>query len=145
MTVIAYDGRTLAADKQSTNAGMKRTVTKVFRVGDLAVGISGDAAQGMEMLQWVRDGRDPDHFPESQRTEKWCNTVVIDDGRVMCYEHTPYPVINEDPIQAFGAGRDYALAAMFCGLDARKAVVVACHFESSCGMGVDAIDVAPAA
>lgn len=141
MTCIAFDGRTLAADKQTTSAGMKRTVTKIFRIGKLVCGCSGAIDQGLEMLDWVRTGRDPERFPASQRTDNWSNLVVIEDGRVLSYEQTPYPIINEDPVVAFGSGRDYALAAMYLGCDARRAVAVACQFEAGCGMGIDAIDI----
>ncbi|HOW46123.1 MAG TPA: hypothetical protein P5305_01545 [Rubrivivax sp.] len=140
MTVLAWDGKTLAADKQATSSGMKRTVTKVFRVGELLVGVSGDLAHGLEMVEWVRDGRKPERFPEHQRGENWCATLVIEGGRPMLYEDTPYAIINEDPVLAFGSGRDYALAAMFCGMSAAEAVRVACHFDAGCGMGIDAID-----
>jgi len=143
MTVLAWDGRTLAADKQATNCGLKRAVTKVFRVGDLAVGFSGSYDQAMEMLDWVRSGRKVEAFPATQRGDNWCSTLVIDGGRILLYERTPYPLLIEDPVFASGSGRDFAIAAMYCGLDARRAVAVACQFETDCGMGIDAIDVVP--
>lgn len=143
MTVLAFDGRTLAADKQATNNGMKRTVTKIFRSGDLVVGFTGAADQAMEMLDWVKSGRKVEAFPKSQRDSNWCPTLVIDDGRILVYEQTPYPILIEDPVYAGGSGREYAIAAMYCGLDARRAVAVACNFDDGCGMGIDAIDVAP--
>ena len=143
MTVLVYDGKTLAADKQATNGGLKRTVTKVFRVGDLAVGFSGDYGQAMEMLDWVRSGRKVEAFPASQRGDDWCSTLVIDGGRILVYEKSPYPLVIEDPVFASGSGRGFAVAAMYCGLDARRAVAVACQFETGCGMGIDAIDLVP--
>ncbi len=144
MTVIAYDGYTLAADKQATGGGMKRSITKVFRVGDLAVGFAGASSQSMQMLEWVRAGRRPELFPDSQRDkDDWAGVVVIEGGRVLVYERTPYPILFEDPVFAYGSGRDFALAAMFLGVDARKAVAVACQFDDSCGMGIDAIEIVP--
>ena len=143
MTILAYDGRTLAADKQSTGGGTKHTVTKVFRVGDLIVGFTGETGLAMEMVEWVRRGRAAADFPAAQRkTDDSCELVVIDAGKVLVYERSPYPYTIEDPVYAAGSGRDFALAAMFCGLDARKAVAVACQFNTGCGMGIDAIDIA---
>jgi ATP-dependent protease HslVU (ClpYQ) peptidase subunit len=46
----------------------------------------------------------------------------------------------EDPFIAFGAGRDYAMAAMHLGCDAHRAVEVACVFDTGCGMGIDTLE-----
>jgi hypothetical protein len=40
---------------------------------------------------------------------------------------------------AFGSGRDYAEAAMFLGCDAKRAVEVACQFQTDCGNGIDTL------
>lgn len=144
MTVVCFDGKTLAADKQASNGNTKSTVTKIHRVGDLLIGYTGVLGQGLEMVEWIRRGRRIDEFPPSQRVEDdFCCTVVIDGGRILVYERTPYPFVVEDPVYAVGSGRDFAIAAMFCGLSAREAAVVACKFDDSCGMGVDSLDVEP--
>lgn len=147
MTVLTFDGFDFAADKQCTSGGMKRTVTKIHRVGDLVVGYCGDTDQGMEMLQWVRAGRAVELFPPMQRdpsnADRWACLVVIDGGVVLEYGRTPYPTRFEDPIYASGSGREFAMGAMVCGADARKAVAVAISFDTSCGMGIDVINVLP--
>ena len=146
MTTLAYDGRTLAADKQATGGGAKCSVTKIFRVGELVIGFAGELGLAMEMLDWVRRGRTAADFPAAQRkTEDSCELVVIDAGRILVYERSPHAYTVEDPVYATGSGRDFAIAAMYCGLDARKAVAVACQFDSHSGMGVDAIDLLPPA
>lgn len=141
ITVIAWDGRTLAADKQATNNGLKRTVTKIHRVGSLLVAFSGGVDSGLAMLQWIRGGCAPADFPPSQKDkDDWAPTLVIHpDGRVETYERTPIPTHIEDRIYASGCGRDYAMAAMHLGFDAVKAVQVACDLDAFCGMGIDAL------
>ena len=142
MTVIAWDGKTLAADKRATNAGMIRTVTKIFRVDDSIVAIEGNLDQGMLMLAWVRDGCDPDTFPESQNDEdRWVNVTVADKDGLRQYQQTPYPFKIEDKLFASGSGRDFALAAMHLGKSAVEAVEVACVFQSDCGNGCDYYEV----
>jgi hypothetical protein len=46
MTVIVWDGKTLAADKQATQADLKRKVTKIHRLRGHLVGVSGDWDRG---------------------------------------------------------------------------------------------------
>lgn len=138
MTVIAWDGQTLAADKRACNGGLARTVTKIYRVSDVLVGVAGDIAQAMEMIAWVRRGRKPDDFPASQRSDEWGTLVVIEaDATVSVYEQSPYPFKIEDKIFASGSGRDFALAAMHHGKNAWEAVNTACCFDSGCGNGID--------
>lgn len=145
MTVIAFDGKTVAADKQATFNGFRHTVTKIERHGDMIFGCSGELAQGKEMFQWIMAGCDPATFPKSQRDrDDWATVMVVQGGKVRVYERTPYPFEIEDPVYAIGSGREIAMTAMFLGFDARRAVAVACKLDTGCGMGVDAIDLVPA-
>lgn len=140
MTVIAYDGKTLAADKRAVNCGMVRTVTKLFRVKRSVIGIAGMLGHGMEMLQWFKDGGDPAKFPACQRDkDDWGTFVVLSKTGLWVYERTPYPHKIEDDIWAGGSGRDFALMAMHLGKTAREAVELASLFENGCGNGVDAM------
>lgn len=140
MTVLAWDGRTLAADKRMTVAGLAQRVTKIFRVRNNLVGISGTGALGLQMIEWFKGGADPNTFPPSQRTEDdWALLVVINAGGIFEYQRSPFPIQIESDVWASGAGRDYALAAMHCGKTAREAVEIACLFETSCGNGIDTL------
>lgn len=143
MTVVVWDGRTLAADKQLSVGGLRCTTTKIHRVGELLVGCAGDSDACAEMVEWVRAGRLADLYPEAQKGKDYCSCVVIDGGKVLTYWQSPHPTIIEDPVYAAGSGRDFALAAIMCGCDARRAVAVACQLDSGCGMGIDAIDLVP--
>jgi hypothetical protein len=141
MTVIAWDGKTLAADKRATNGTLYRTVTKIFRVGDCLVGYAGDPAFGNEMCAWLRAGEKIADFPTGQRDkDDWAGTLVIrSNGVIQKYERTPYPITFEDKHHAIGCGRDFALAAMYLGKTAREAVEVTCALDSGCGNGVDTL------
>ena len=138
MTVIAWDGRTLAADKRAVQAGLARTVTKIHRVGGTLVGTSGCAHVGADLKEWLLAGADPGKFPPKARDDE-ATLLVIRNGRVEIYVASPFPVIVEDEQVAIGCGRDYALAAMACGKNARESVEIACRFEVNCGNGVDTL------
>lgn len=141
MTVIAWDGKTLAADKRACNGtSSSNTVTKIHRwIGGLC-GFSGDLDLGMAMVQWLENGADAGSFPARQKTEDSVAFIVVHNGgRVVRYEREPVPLHFENRIQAMGSGRDYALAAMHLGHDARKAVEVACALDCGCGNGIDTL------
>ena len=142
MTIIAWDGKTLAADKQGTWQGLPRTVTKIFRAGDELVGVAGNQCEGYDMVAWVTAGCDPEKFPVNQKDEKlWASCLVIlRDGKIFLYERSPNPCEIEDKFTACGSGRDYAIAAMHLGKSAREAVEIACLFDTGCGNGVDVLD-----
>lgn len=139
MTVIAWDGKTLAADKRAIQNGyVGGTVTKIHRWDGGLCAFAGDFDVGMQMVEWLRGGGNPEKFPTRQAQN--CDAlfmVIANDGRVARYERTPIPLPFENVQQAMGSGRDYALAAMYLGLSARKAVEVACALDSGCGNGID--------
>lgn len=139
MTVIAWDGRTLAADKRTSFGGLIATTAKLHRLNDGIAGGTGDSALIGQMIDWLRQGADPEKFPTGrQRDPKECAEImVIQRGRILYYVDTAYPAILEDRQWACGSGRDFALMAMHLGKTAREAVELACLFQSDCGNGVD--------
>lgn len=140
MTVIAFDGKTLAADKRAiTGGGIVRTVTKIERFGAFLLAITGGIDVGFELREWFKAGAKPDQFPEAAREDKSV-LIAIRKGMVMTYASGPYPMVIEAEKCAFGSGRDYAEAAMYLGKSAIEAVKVACVFQSDCGNGIDMLE-----
>ncbi len=147
MTVIAYDGLTLAADKRACMGSMINTVTKIHRVGDVLVGGSGDLDFVLQVVQWVRDGRKPESFPAQQRDkDDWQNIILIEaNGKPSIYNRTPHAIQYEQRCVAIGSGREYAMAAMHLGKSAREAVEVAIALDPGCGNGIDALELSASA
>lgn len=141
MTTVAWDGKTLAADKQATNNGLRATVTKIWRVGQLLVGGSGSPDFIGEMLHWIERGRELPLFPNTQRDkDDWQPILVVEaDGTLSVYERTPFPLRPEGDFHAMGSGRDFAMAAMHLGCDARRAVEVAIELDAGSGCGIDTL------
>lgn len=142
MTVIAWDGKTLAADRLGATCGLKRSVTKIRRIRGALCGASGDAHLALTLLKWLEAGAKPEEFPEDQRDEdKACTVICITPERlILSYWTLPTPVRLEDEFHAIGCGRDYAIATMHLGHDARKAVEVASLFDANCGNGIDTLE-----
>lgn len=144
MTVIAWDGKTLAADKRATYSGCARTVTKIRRApnGEL-VAFSGDFDTGAALADWYCNGADPATFPDNKNGESNVKSyllVIRLNGSFAQYERTPIPLEFEDTTTAQGSGRDYALAAMHLGRTAAEAVQVACALDIYCGNGIDTLE-----
>jgi len=132
MSVIAWDGARLAADKRGVNGTLINTLTKVFHLGDSLAAYAGGADFGEEVLAWFKAGHDPATFPASQRDKNdFAQLLVVwPDGSLWTYERTPFPIHWPPQLFAIGSGRDFALAAMHLGKTAPEAVEVACVFDS---------------
>lgn len=146
MSVIAWDGKSLASDKRALSSGMIRVTTKISRTGSMLVGYVGAADVGEEMRAWHADGAVPGDFPSSARDKDGPATLVVvrEDGSIWLYERGPYPIRHDAGQQfAAGSGRDFALMAMHLGKTAEEAVELASMFESGCGNGVDVLDLVP--
>lgn len=145
MTVIAWDGKTLAADKQMGTA-YPRSVTKIRRLasGEL-VGVTGSFDQGLILMDWYAAGADPATFPAFQADhEKNSELLIVRvDGVVCSLSNLPVAMALENKQHAVGSGRDFAAAAMHLGLDARRAVEVTNALAGDCGVGIDTLELAP--
>ena len=139
MTCIAWDGKTLAADKRAVNNGLTRTVTKIFKLSDGALFAGcGDFAFCLQMKEWAEQGCNLETFPVAQKEkDDWQVCVIVDKTGLRLYERTPYPLRFEDKFYSCGSGRDFAHTAMHLGKSAREAVEIACLFDSGCGNGID--------
>ena len=80
-------------------------------------------------------------FPKAPGEDYASGLFISDCGEVRGYAGNvdgSY-IVYEDKFIAFGAGRDYALTAMFLGKSAIEAVQVAIQLDTSCGMGIDTL------
>lgn len=144
MTVIAYKDGILAADKQSTWGGLGYRTRKIKRLGNGSlVGCAGNSAICRQLIDWIEEGAEPELFPDDKNE---CHMLLVrPNGTVWLYDGKPRAIELEEEFVAFGSGKEYAIATMHLGFDARRAVEVACHYDRSCGKGIDALELGPAA
>lgn len=145
MTVIAWDGKTLAADRQMTWAEMRSTVCKLRKLPNGEVlGVTGNSARAVVVLKWYEDGADPEKWPQCQTEADYARLIVArPGGKLVYFDWLPIEQIIIDPFMAFGVGRDFALGALAMGATAVQAVEAASKHCNTCGMGVDAFEVEP--
>lgn len=143
MTVIAFDGRTIAADKRLTQGGgIVRTVTKIIRAQGCLLAVTGGLDIGLEMRQWYLAGAVPAEFPPKAREDVATLIVIKPNAEIWTWAAGPYGSRIESEKAAFGSGRDFAEAAMYLGKSASEAVAVACVFQGDCGNGIDVLELA---
>lgn len=142
MTVIAWDGKTLAADKRSTFGGVTLTSTKIRRAGDGAlVGAAGKSGPCRAFAEWYCDGQDRAAYVPAFDD---VHMLVIDpERRAWMFDNGPVPMLIEQPFCAIGSGMSEAMVAMACGKTAAEAVELTSRFTSSCGDDVDTLELVP--
>ena len=139
MSVITWDGKTLAADRQSCCGDTISTTRKIFKLdtGEV-IALSGDLDIGMTMKRWYEDGRKREEWPDLNKDEKtFCRLIVATEDGVHYYERTPDPIPVLDLFMAWGCGREAALGALAMGASAERAVEIASRFILYCGNGCD--------
>lgn len=138
MTTIAWDGTTLAGDSLGDRGGLKFTVQeKVFRLPGVGLfGASGNWTDVLAVRDWLAGGDKPSSLDE------FSGILIHFDGRQELIAKNmlrhPVPMI---PF-ALGSGRDFAIAAMLCGKNARQAVELACGLDTYSGLPVTGITLA---
>jgi len=142
MTVIAWDGRSLAADKRMCSGNAIYTVSKLTRHGHYLIGGAGTAATELQLMEWFKSGADPATFPEACRSYDYTGRLLVvntKDGSAMRFDSGPYPLKLDRGPAAIGCGDEGAMIAMACGKTAEEAVKIVSQFNSMCGNGVDVL------
>lgn len=135
MTVIAYDGKTLAADRRRLASdsdvlcepGRKVAVGKGGAIATTGSALSGEAKAAViaDLVAGKTDGLD----------DRVTGMALLDDGSAWLVNNGGALEINRP--HAMGSGHEAARAAMIMGADARRAVEVASELVVTCGDGVD--------
>lgn len=145
MTVVAWDGRRVAADSQETT-GCSRSVrpTDKLEIRDgIVYAVTGVGALHKPLIDWVHnDKADPEKRPPVH--EKYQDTCVImwKEGRCFAYDlESPYPSEHFAP-EAWGCeiAASHAIGAMDSGIDAKTAVERAIIRNTCVGGPVQVID-----
>lgn len=138
MTIICWDGKILAADRQVNISGFTYETTKIYRVPSGIVGFSGNGAHAMALLDWFKGDMSPATYPKESYEDGAGSMLITNDGELWVYDsNIAHHEVIKTKFFARGSGMDYALAAMYLGKSAIEAVEVACALNVNCGMGVD--------
>lgn len=139
MTTIAWDGKTLSADRQMTQGNSKNEYCKLFFTNGVYFATCGDIAHSLLMMAWFLEQDERiELFPEPKNDRKGV-LVVLDPVRgLLEYDTSPIPLQHSlERNLAWGSGRDFAIAAMAMGANSKQAIEIACLYDCYTGFGVD--------
>jgi ATP-dependent protease HslVU (ClpYQ) peptidase subunit len=138
MTTIAWDGRTLAADRQSTWGGTPTKTRKIFRAinddgREVIYGCAGLAHECTAYTRWING-----EIKEPKLTD--ISIMSIDcKGQIWHTNQTMLWTLIKVKQWAIGSGCDYALGAMASGKSAVEAIIIASKLDVNTGLGVDTL------
>jgi ATP-dependent protease HslVU (ClpYQ) peptidase subunit len=142
MTTIAWDGRTLAADRQTTWGGTPTRTRKIFRAinedgREVIYGCAGLTHECSAYTRWIRGEIAAPAFTD-------ISVLSIDrKGRIWHTNQSMHWIQIKVKYWAIGAGCDYALGAMAAGKSAIEAVKIESKFDVHTGLGVDVLELLP--
>jgi hypothetical protein len=132
MTTIAYINGVMAADSGVwTGEASTSWADKLARGWDGSLhGCAGNAAESESYLQWVRDGMTgespkPRSVPDGKDDRSSFIVLIAKEGELISLLTADGFERYDAPYFSIGAGSVAALAAMFCGAGARKAIKAA--------------------
>jgi hypothetical protein len=137
MTTVVFRDGCLAADSQCSASGWRQpgSLTKIWRVKKRLVSGTGNVSRMHAFLRWVDAGMKG----EAPSMGDDSNGIVIDpDGTVHEYEAAG-EIIAQAPFYAWGSGMPPALAALYMGASAERAVEIAMLVDPRTGGAVQSL------
>jgi len=143
MTVIAWDGRYVAADSYTESHNVKHMVyePKLTVRGSVIFATVGWAGLKHAWIDWLDAGADPKDTPVHGASDNDIGCfIVFENGKCWVYSKlVPYPVEERAPY-AFGTGEDFAIGAMMADASAERAAEIAAEISVGCGGPIQVID-----
>ena len=142
MTVIAFDGHILAADRKLAFNDLPRQTCKIrkSKEGTIMAG-AGNWQTVIRLFEWYNEGAEREDFPYPGSTDDAASLILLNKKGQLFYI-LDKPVVHEleDDFMAFGSGSDLAMGAMAMGASAIEAVGVASKYNLFCGIGINYVE-----
>lgn len=143
MSVVAWDGKRIAADTFSCYGNIKHSTTKLWRLSNgWFLGVVGEVSEGIAVKEyyesWIRHGV----FPTVKPTFKDSTCLLVQGDNAWTVETEN---IKEVPITlpffAIGSGKDMAMGAMGAGKTAYQAVEITAQFHTEVSMPITLFEI----
>lgn len=147
MTTIAWDGSTLAADRQCEIDYTRHRVSKIRackRKGQTHLMFSsGYMGHTMALFDWYENVGDDIYkgWPEFQKDkDDWQPLYIITPSKkILRFGKTPHPYKIDSKFIAIGSGSHFATAFMHVGYSAEEAVKMTAEFDPSTNAEIDTL------
>lgn len=136
MTIIAFDGKTIASDSQISDTYVEYNCKKIFKINNSYIGTVGDYSEGLKFIRWFKD----------QMTEKpelsteGFSALQIIERKVYYWDAYLIRYLSTIPC-AIGSGDCIAMGAMLAGANAKEAVKITIKLDKECGGRIQAYEV----
>jgi len=141
MSVVAWDGRIMAADRYAQWGNMVQTVQKLWENANIVYGMTGDLATCLAVSQFILGNKSWEDLHLDP--EKYFGFVVFrKHSKVLQTFVRGSPIFVEEPLDkplAMGIGEEFALGAMCAGASAVEAVKLCEGRIVGCGNGWDSV------
>lgn len=141
MTTIAWDGKTLAGDRQTNMGKTPIARTKVYAHTeckgqiDYLIGCSGITADCQAFILWYINGQG-----KRPAFDDLSAIVIRPGGSIAHYaESENVHDMGVLPYWAIGSGADFALGALAYGATAEEAIEIATKLDIYTGLGIDKV------
>lgn len=139
MTVIATDGKTIAADSLTTMGARRdlRPFQKLVKAYGRIYAITGSVAVLSQLIEWHNEGCPKALLPEGN----W-GLLVVEWNTIIGYycDEAPYRTLVDPPF-ALGSGGMFAEGAMHAGASPERAVEIAIKLDTLSGGPVQVFDI----
>ena len=140
MTIIAWDGRIIAADGLVSAGGVitSRNHKKLLVEDNRIFGLAGGLGFMPHLVHWYKNGAKPGEAPKDT---DWTFIVLEGGGVARCASNT-FPYMDSyDPPWAWGSLWCVAYGAMLAGKTAVEAVEIMCRTDTECGGEIQAVNI----
>lgn len=139
MTTIAWDGTTLAVDKQCTTGNLKQRICKVHKIGKKSYAVvTGTVVDCLQIIEVLKGERE-----ELTVGDDFDGLVIVFNtktGKVFEVGKSLIPLYLDGP-SAWGSGSMAAQAGLVMGLDAPGAVRLASKVDCYTSEEVDTVTI----
>ena len=161
---VTKDKIYLAADSQLTCGSDRRPgllYKKIIKIKDIVLCAVGTCAEVNLLVEYIKENKlprspqkltlymanfykwrdevTPTLIPEEKDRTSHCQFMFIVRGKVLYAASLFATEVLE--FHAIGSGEDLAMGAMECGVSVKKAVEVACKYNTDCGLPVQYMEI----
>lgn len=144
MTTIAWDGKTLAADRRIDFDGVSDVeTTKILKRRDGALcGTSGAVSLGAAFKRWFLKGEKGERPVLSANGERANGLIIRPNGQLVVHDINGW-YEAQAKFYANGSGWELAMGAMHAGATAEQAVAIAAKLDGRTGGDIDTLELGP--
>lgn len=138
MTVIVWDGHTLAVDRAAVRETTTHRAPKSWVSNNSVLAGTGTADEVRQLVEWYKNGANKLLFPKYLMfSHNPPEMVTVDASLGLTRYSQMETVVHGFNACAFGDGADFAYGALACGASASKAALAACKFSTTCSPPID--------